>query len=195
MLMLRCIRCTVHVNFLFYFFTFILQVPVVPFSIIALSFAGPSHPLSEQSWGIIQTKASICFQSTHRSLGPSKGKQGSRRAQKYWPIHGGCQDWEPNQRGGAEARKESAFLSGEAQRFPSRVSASLEAAKGANPAHRLGKEARTSVPSSGGAENQGGNECPPCRGPGSWLQRMCLSSGPAKKDQKEWPPNKATSPF
>lgn len=90
---------------------------------------------------------------------------------------------------------ERASLSGEAQRFPSRVSASLEAAKGANPPLRLGQEAGTSVPSPGGAENQGGNGCPPRGGPGSWLDLVCPSPGPARKGQKERPPNKAVSSF
>lgn len=90
---------------------------------------------------------------------------------------------QPERRGRSLGR-ERAFLSGEAQRVPSRVFTSLEAAKGANPPLRLGQEARTSVPSSGGAEKQGGNGCPPCGGPGSWLERVCLSPGPAKKDQR-----------
>lgn len=54
-----------------------------------------------------------------------------------------------------------------------------------------GQEAGTSVPSSGGAENQGGSGCPPHRELENWLECVCLGPGPAKKDQKEWPRKKA----
>lgn len=104
-------------------------------------------------------------------------------------------DWAPDQKGGAEAREERAFLSGEAQRFPSRAPASLKAAKGANPAHMLGQEAGTSVPSSGGAEDQGGSGCPPRGGLEHWPAYVCLSPGPAEEAQRERPPERAMCPL
>lgn len=104
-------------------------------------------------------------------------------------------DWAPDQKGGAEAREERAFLSGEAQRFPSRAPASLKAAKGANPAHMLGQEAGTSVPSSGGAEDQRGSGCPPRGGLEHWPTYVCLSPGPAKEAQRERPPERAMCPL
>ena len=134
----------------------------------------------------------MCSINTPQS-GAFRGEAGLRQGPKSLSLSIRCWDEEPDQRGGAAAREEGAFLSGEAQRFPSRVFTSLEAGKGANSPLRLKQEVRTSVLSLGGAENQGGNGCPPCGGPGSWLERVSLSPGPAKKDQKEWLPNKAES--
>lgn len=115
--------------------------------------------------------------------------QGSTGAQKCSHISSGYWDWEPRPERRAEARVKRAFLSGEAQRFPSRVSASLEAAKGANPACRFGQEARTSVPAQ--AQEGPRTKEETCvhlvGGPWSWLESACLSPGPVKKDQKEWP--------
>ena len=76
-LFLAYIRCSVNVNFPFHFFSL---TPQEPSCSVLSSF--PSHPLSEQRWGILQTEVHVCVPSTHPSLGSSRGKQGSGRARK-----------------------------------------------------------------------------------------------------------------
>lgn len=184
---LACIRCSVHCN-------------VLSTSLSAGAYRDVFHSCSVLC-GLLPPpfwaeSGAHPDQSSHRH-GPARGfpqsseaRVGPRGVADSQRIPGSGAD----QRGGAGAR-ERAFLSGEAQRFPSRISASLEAAKGANPAPRLRQEARTSVPSSGGAGSRAGSGCPPGGGPGGWLQRVRQSPGPAKKEQKEWPPTRAVSPF
>lgn len=87
-------------------------------------------------------------------------------------------------REGGAAAEEGAFLSGEAQRFPSRVSY-LEVGKGANPPLRLKQEDRGHLFSAWEELRIKEETGKPSRGPGSWLERMSLSPGPAKKDQAE----------
>lgn len=149
-----------------------------------------SHPLPEQSGESFRLRYTSSI-----NIPQPETFQGKTALRNVCLLAANSPNEEPGQGEGAEAREGRAFLSGEAQRFPSRVSASLEAAKGANPPLRLRQEARTSVRSSGGAENQGGSGCPPCRGSGSWLEGVCLQPDAAKKDQDEWLASEAVSSF
>lgn len=80
-LFLACIIyawCSVNVNFLFHVCTWTAQVPQCLPPQLLCPFLVPSHPLSEQSFRILQTKARPCVQSTHPNPGPSRGEAGLR---------------------------------------------------------------------------------------------------------------------
>lgn len=178
MLILACVRRSLHVNFLFRFFTFIPQVPPQ----LLCPFVGPSCPLSEQSWGIIPMNApqpaqvgprTVCVFAADAGIGRRTRREGQKPGKRELSSLGKPRDFHPG------------------LPFP----ASLKAAKGANPAHMLGQEAGTSVPSSGGAEDQGGSGCPPRGGLEHWPAYVCLSPGPAEEAQRERPPERAMCPL
>lgn len=123
--------------------------------------------------------------------GTFRGEAGSGRAQKCLRSNSRCQDSSPTREEGQKPGKRELSSLGKPRDFHPELLLPWK------PSHLsgLGRKRGHLFPAQEGPRTKEETGVLLAGGPGSWLEGVCLHPGPAKRDQKEWPANKAAASF